>query len=95
MERKTHSVLFDHRSAISADKLITDNTPNKFGDSGKNSERIGSVQPCLRMMGLTSEATRCNIDNARSACGRSLRCVKDLTNVSDIYSSNTEASKGL
>lgn len=54
--------------------------PRRLLESGKNSESTGRTQLCLRMMGLTSDAMRCSIDSARSASGRSLRCVKDLTN---------------
>ena len=56
--------------------------PRRLGFSGKNSERTGSTQPCLRMMGLTREAILWRVRRAWSAFGRSLRWVKDLTKIS-------------
>ena len=60
------------------------NSPTRFGLSGKNSAKTGRTQPRLRMIGLTSDATRCSMRNARSALGLSLRWVNDLTNMSDM-----------
>ena len=39
-------------------------SPSRFELSGKNSARVGRTHPCFRMMGFTSEATRCNIGKA-------------------------------
>ena len=62
------------------------NSPTKLGLSGKNSARTGRTQPCFLMIGLTRDATRCNIARAQSAFGRSFRCAKDFTNVSGMAS---------
>jgi len=41
------------------------------------------------MIGLTSEATRCNIARARSAFGRSFKWAKDFTNDSGMVFDDT------
>ena len=42
-------------------------SPSKFKLSGKNSASVGRTHPCFRVMGFTSEVTRCNMGKARSA----------------------------
>jgi hypothetical protein len=43
--------------------------PSRFGLSGKNSARTGSLQLCDRMMGFTSEATFLRSERASSDLG--------------------------